>query len=56
MRDILVWKAEPGWPRLPQLLSGKTVHLSDVGDAEPLRIAQQFVQVVDLRAMGIAAI
>lgn len=56
MRDILVWKAEPGWPRLPQLISGKTVYLSDVGDAEPVRVAQQFVQVVDLRAMGIAAI
>ena len=54
MRDILVWKAEPGWPRLPQSISGKTIYLSDVGDAEALKVAQQFVQVVDLTSMGIA--
>jgi len=53
MNDILVWKMEPGWPRLPQLISGRTVHLSDVGDAEPLRITQQFVQVVDLKSLGV---
>lgn len=56
MRDILVWRAEPGWPRLPQLISGKTVYLSDVGDAEPLKVAQQFVQVVDLKSIGLASL
>jgi hypothetical protein len=56
MRDILVWKAEPGWPRLPQLISGKSVHLCDVGDTEPLKVVQQFVEVVDLRSMGIASL
>lgn len=56
MRDVLIWKAEPGWPRLPQLISGRTIHLSDVGDAEPLKITQQFVQVVDLESLGVSVI
>jgi hypothetical protein len=51
--DIVVWKQEPGWPRLPQMVSGRTVYLADVGDAEPLRIAQQFVQPVDIDVLGI---
>jgi len=29
------------------------VYLADVGDAEPLRIAQQFVQPVDIDVLGI---
>jgi hypothetical protein len=56
MRDVLVWKTEPGWPRLPQLISGRSVYLSDVGDAEPLKVTQQFVQVVDLKSLGVSMI
>jgi hypothetical protein len=37
------------------MISGRTVHLADVGDAEPLKIAQQFVQAVDVDALGIHA-
>jgi hypothetical protein len=55
IRDILVWKAEPGWPRLPQLISGRTIHLSDVGDVAPVRVTQQFVQVVDVKSLGLDA-
>jgi hypothetical protein len=55
IRDILVWKAEPGWPRLPQLISGRTIHLSDVGDVAPVRVTQQFVQVVDIKSLGLDA-
>jgi hypothetical protein len=50
---IRIWKAEPGWPRLPQLVSGKVIHLTDVGDADPLRISQQFVQAVDTQLLGL---
>ena len=38
---------------IPEMISGRTVHL--VGDAEPLRIAQQFVQAIDVDALGIRA-
>jgi hypothetical protein len=55
LQDIVVWKNEPGWPRFPEMISGRTVHLADVGDAEPLRIAQQFVQAIDVDALGIRA-
>lgn len=55
LQDIVVWKSEPGWPRFPEMISGRTVHLADVGDAEPLKIAQQFVQAVDVDALGIRA-
>jgi hypothetical protein len=51
--DILIWKAEPGWPRLPQLISGRTIHLTDVGDEGPVRVTAQFVQVVDVKSLGL---
>jgi hypothetical protein len=50
----VVWKIEPGWPRFPEMISGRTVHLADVGDAEPLKVTQQFVQTVDIEALGIS--
>jgi hypothetical protein len=53
INDILIWKAEPGWPRLPQLISGRTIHLSDVGDEGPVKVAAQFVQVVDVKSLGL---
>jgi hypothetical protein len=51
--DVVVWKQEPAWPRFPQMVSGRTVYLADVGDAEPIRITQQFVQPIDIDALGI---
>jgi hypothetical protein len=53
LQDVVVWKSESGWPRFPEMISARTVHLADVGDAEPLKIAQQFVQAVDIDALGI---
>lgn len=50
--DILIWKAEPGWPRFPQLVSGRTIHLSDVGDEKPVKVTAQFVEVVDVKSLG----
>lgn len=54
INDILIWKAEPGWPRLPQLISGRTIHLSDVGDEGPVKVTAQFVQVVDVKSLGLS--
>jgi hypothetical protein len=54
IQDILVWKQEPGWPRLPEVVSGRVVHLADVGDEEPIKIAQQFVQPLDVERLGIS--
>jgi hypothetical protein len=51
--DVVVWKQEPAWPRFPQMVSGRTVYLADVGDAEPIKITQQFVQPVDIDALGV---
>jgi hypothetical protein len=56
IHDIVVWKAEPGWPRLPQLVSGKVIHLADVGDAVPLKISQQFIQAVDTKVLGLTSL
>jgi hypothetical protein len=53
IEDIVVWKQEPGWPRFPEVVTGRVVHLADVGDEEPIKIAQQFVQPVDIDGLGI---
>jgi hypothetical protein len=53
LQDVVIWKSEPGWPRFPEMVSGRAVHLADVGDAEPLKIAPQFVQPIDIDALGI---
>lgn len=53
IQDIVVWKQEPGWPRFPEVVTGRIVHLAEVGDEEPLKIAQQFVQPVDIEGLGI---
>ncbi len=53
IQDIVVWKQEPGGPRFPEVVTGRVVHLADVGDEEPIRIAQQFVQPVDTAGLGI---
>lgn len=56
IQDIVVWKQEPGWPRFPEVVTGRIVHLADVGDEEPIKIAQQFVQPIDADRLGISAL
>jgi hypothetical protein len=56
IQDIVVWKHEPGWPRFPEVVTGRSVHLAEVGDEEPILVARQFVQAVDLDRLGIAAL
>jgi len=40
-------------PRLPEMITERAIHLTEVGDTDPLRITQQLAQTVDIDALGV---